>query len=117
MAVMSCNTNLDELDLSYNNLQSIGAIKFAKGLKYTVTLKNLNLSGNMITDEAANDIANVVSCNTKLEVLNCLQLASAMQIATKINNSLTLKSLTLLTTLLPDQWPLISQVFFLPVLS
>ncbi|XP_065896352.1 protein NLRC5-like [Dysidea avara] len=94
-AVVSCNTELEELDLSYNYLQSVGVIKIARGLENTFTLKKLKLSSNMITDEAASDITNVVSNNTQLEELdlsfNFLHSISTMQICRGMRNSLSLK--------------------------
>ena len=94
-AVVSCNTELEELDLSYNYLQSVGVIKIARGLENTFTLKKLKLSSNMITDEAASDITNVVSHNTQLEELdlsfNFLHSISTMQICRGMRNSLSLK--------------------------
>jgi len=38
-AVILCNTNLQDLDLSYNYLQSKGVIKVVEGMKHITTLK------------------------------------------------------------------------------
>ena len=70
---VSCNTQLQELDINSNNLKTTGTIKFLKALKGTVTLKKLFISNNNITDGAAN----VLSFNTQLQELdisyNCFQ--------------------------------------------
>ena len=64
-AVLSHNTKLQELCLDGNNLQSAGAIKIAKALQ---NLTLLNLSRNNINEGAADDIAAVLSCSTKLVI-------------------------------------------------
>jgi len=51
---------------SENNLQTIGAIKLASALQSTKNLTLLNISNNNINHEAADDIATVISINSKL---------------------------------------------------
>ena len=66
---LSENTKLKELDLSINNLRAEGISKIFNGLRISTLLK-LNISHNNVTDKAADDIANFISRNTKLENLN-----------------------------------------------
>ena len=69
-AAISCNTKLQELNLSGNNLQKAGVIKIVKALRDISTLRKLYLSNVSITDEVADDIAAVISCNIHLQELN-----------------------------------------------
>ena len=69
-AVIYSNTQLQEFDVSKNNLQSTGAIKIAKALQNISTLTKLYLNNNHITDLAADDIATVLSRNTQLQELD-----------------------------------------------
>ena len=63
------NTELEELDISGNNLQTTGAIQLFQNIKYFTTLKMLNIANNRITDEATKSIANVLSnCNELVEL-------------------------------------------------
>ena len=81
---LSKNSKLEELDLSYNNLQATGAMKIAK-LSNILGLIKFNISHNAITDHAAESIAHFLSQNSKLEELdlshNHLQTAGAIEIA------------------------------------
>ena len=54
----------------FNYLNSIGAMKIARGLRKTTTLIKLNMASNMITDEAADDIAAFLTNNRKLREIN-----------------------------------------------
>ena len=65
---LSRNTKLEELDLSYNNLEAAGAIKIC-GTGLT-NLSTFNISHNGITAEAADEIAAFLSGNTKLQILD-----------------------------------------------
>ena len=69
-AVITCNTDLQELNLGGNDLRTLGTIKIAKGLQKISSLKKLFIDHNNITDEAADDIAAVISCNMDLQQLN-----------------------------------------------
>ena len=60
-AVLSHNTNLTVLDLDGNNLQSAGVIKIAQSLQNVSTLQKLGLGNINATEEAADDIAAVLS--------------------------------------------------------
>ena len=66
---LSQNTKLKEFDVSYNCLQANGAIKIFKAIKKSNLLK-LNLSNNLISEDAADVIISVLSTNTKLIEVN-----------------------------------------------
>ena len=68
--VLSHNTNLKELYLYKNNFKTVGMIKITKALRNISTLEILNLHTNNVDEEAANDIAMILSRNTKLKELN-----------------------------------------------
>ena len=93
-----CNTELQEIEiLNGNNLEEIGLIRLTRALKKTTALNVLNFSHNIVTNETADDIAVVMSHNTKLCKLNLskthLQTLDAIKIAKG------LKSITSLTEL------------------
>ena len=67
--LLSHTSNLQELDVSHNDLHDKGVEKIFKGLKIS-TLRKLNISHNKITDQAANYIACFLSRNTNLKELN-----------------------------------------------
>ena len=101
-AVVSCNLNLQEFDISGNNLQIAGIIKVMKALKGINTLRKLYISNSNVTDEIANDIATVISCNPALEVLdisgNSLQAKGAIKIGKFLQNIYTPKTLFVTNT-------------------
>ena len=97
-AIIYSNTQLQEFDISKNNLQSIGIIKIAKALQKISTLMKLYINNNHnITDEAADDIAIALSCNNQLQELdisnNQFQLTGMMTIARTLQGISTLKKL------------------------
>ena len=67
-AFLSENTDLEELDLSHNKLQSAGAKSICRTNLSKLT--HFNISHNNIKIEAANDIAAFLSSNAKLQVLD-----------------------------------------------
>ena len=67
---ISCNTDLQELNLGSTGLQTSDAIKIARGLQKISSLTKLYINHNNITDEAADDIAAVICCNSHLQELN-----------------------------------------------
>ena len=69
-AVISHNIHLQEFDISGNNIQTVGTVKIVKALKGISTLQRLCFSNNNITDEAADEIAAAVSCNSKLQEID-----------------------------------------------
>ena len=66
-AVLSYNTKLQELYLSDNNFRTAGAIKIAKGLQNAINLTILDLNNNIVGEEAADDIAVVLSHKVTLK--------------------------------------------------
>ena len=64
------------MELGGNKLQSIGAIKIAKSLQNIVhlALTKFGISKNNICEEAAHDIATILSQNTKLVISRWKQL-------------------------------------------
>ena len=69
-AFLSSNTQLKELDLSWNNLQAAGAIAICKAMFNLCMLTKLNLSNNNITGEGGDDIAVLLLRNTSLQELD-----------------------------------------------
>ena len=97
---LSCNYNcLQELDISNNCFCSIGIIKIAIGLNHISTLKKLYMSGNYITDKAADEINAIIIHNTGLQEFdiseNNLQAKGIMKIAKTLQNISTLKKLNI----------------------
>ena len=68
--VLYHNTSLKHLYFSYNDLSSLSTIKIFQGMKNISKLETIDISHNMITDEAAEAIATVLSHNNKLESLD-----------------------------------------------
>ena len=95
--VISCNTRLQEIDTSGNNLQAGGAINIAIALQSIVMLTKLCISNNNITRYAANDIAIAITCNVHLQHLsiggNDLQTTGATIIAKSLQKISTLTKL------------------------
>ena len=96
-AAISCNTKLQEFDASGNHLQAVGGTKVLKALKGIYTLRKLYLSNIGITDEVADDIAVVMTCNIEMQELdvsrNNLQSNGAMTIAKSLKHISILKKL------------------------
>ena len=68
--VLSQNTKLKEINISYNNLQTAGAVKIFQSIMHISTLTKFNIAHNMITNEATEYIVSIVSNNNKLKELN-----------------------------------------------
>ena len=94
---ISCNIHLQELNIAKNNLQALGTIKISEGLKNISTLTKLCLRSNNITDDAAGDIATVITCNVHLQELdigiNKFCGPGAVEIATALHKISTLVKL------------------------
>ena len=90
--VLSYSTQLQELDISYNDLQTAGAITLAKGLHLhnITTLTKFYISNNSITEEAAGDIALALSHNIQLQELdisdNHIEASGAITLAKGLHN-------------------------------
>ena len=65
---MEClgRSHLKKLNLSHNEITSVGALHISKGLEINRSLHFLNLSDNMIDDEAANALLNAINNNEGL---------------------------------------------------
>jgi len=91
------NCKLEGLDLGYNKLESAGAIKIAE-MSNIRNLRKLSISGNDITEEAAESIGCFLSQNCKLEELdldcNILKATGAIKI-TKMSNIRNLRKLSI----------------------
>ena len=96
-AAVSCNIYLQEFDIGKNHLQASSVIKVAKGLQKLSTLKKLCINNNQITYEAACHIANVISCNSHLQILDISSNSLQAQGATIILKRL--QKISSLTTL------------------
>ena len=96
-AAITCNTKLQEFDVSGNHLQTIGVTKVLKALKGIYTLRKLYLSNIGITDEVADDIAVAITCNMEMQEVdvsrNNLQSKGAMTIARSLKHTSILKKL------------------------
>ena len=94
--IFLCNTSLQVLDLSYNNLSTSDTAKIFQGMKNISKLEAINIGHNMITDEAADSIAAVLSRNSNLQVLNmsfnclgsegCIKIFNGMKNASYLRN-------------------------------
>ena len=104
---LSHNSNLEELDLGNNFMQTSDFIVVFKSLRHISSLKKLYINDNMITDEAAEDIAVVLSQNTKLEELdvsgNNLQTAGVIKIFHGIKHTLTLAKFNIAHNMFTDE--------------
>jgi len=90
-AVLSHNTQLQELNLDGNCLEYLGTKQVFDGLKNTTTLHKLSIQDNHCTEDAARDIAHVVSHNIGLQELNLrgndLQTAGIRMITKSLQSS------------------------------
>ena len=68
--ILSCNTQLQELHLGNDNINTIDMIKIVKALQNIYTLTKFHINNNNVGEEAADDIATLLSHNTKLQVVN-----------------------------------------------
>ena len=86
------NNCLQDLRLSGNRLTTTGIITIAKSLRKLSTLKVLNISSNLITEEAADAIVSVILSNNELEELyfgdNELQAGTCKIVAALKNTTL-----------------------------
>ena len=104
---ISCNTNLQELNLGSTGLQALDSIKIARGLQKISSLTKLYINDNNITDEAADDIAAAIFCNTKLKEFdisgNNLQPIDVMKILKALKHTSTLRKLCISDNNITDE--------------
>ena len=105
--VLLCNTLLQELDLSYNNLSKSDSVTILKGMKNISNLIVLNVSQNTITDEAAEELGTVLHHNPLLQVLNLsydnLSTSDAMKIFKGIQIILNLVTINIGHNMITDE--------------
>ena len=68
--VLSHNPRLKEVYLHNNNFKTAGIIKIAKALQNISGLTAFSIGDNCVGEEAADDVAKVLSQNTKLKQLH-----------------------------------------------
>ena len=111
---ISGNVCLQELYVCRNNLQTAGTI--VKALQNICTLTKLHFGNNIISDQAANDIAALVSHNTKLNVIEIsgskLQTTGTIKIMKALQGVYTLKSFILIMTISLKKQQMILQLLF-----
>ena len=97
--VVSHNCRLKEIYLYNNNFKTVGMIKITKGLQDISTFTAFSIGDNNIDEEAADDIATVLSHNTKPQLLhlhnNNLKTVGIIKISRALQNisSLTIFSI------------------------
>ena len=88
--VLCHNTKLQGIDLGNNNFKTTDMMKIAKSLQNISSLTVFNISNNMVGEEAADDIAAVLSHNTKLQTLdlqnNLFRTVGMIKIAKALKN-------------------------------
>ena len=67
---LSCNNQLQELNINNNWFSTAGVVKIANALQNTFTLKKIYMSNNNVSVEAADSVAAALSCSSQLEVLD-----------------------------------------------
>ena len=95
-SVINHNSSLRKLNLNRNFLQKYGVQKISEALQNINNLQHFELCDNMASG-AADEIAAVLSCNTKLQKLNLgrndLQTSGVISIAKQLHNISTLTEL------------------------
>ena len=97
--VISSNNQLQELNVSDTHLQEAGVTIISKALQHISTLTKLYVSNNFISEDVADDIANIFSCNNHLQVLdisnNNLKTTGTVTILKALQNICTLTKLNI----------------------
>jgi len=97
--VLSCNSNLQVLNLDGNDLQAIGTKRIMNALNDSSRLIELYMGDNNATEEAADDIAAALSHNTNLQVLNLsgnnLQILGVIKVVRSLKSLYSLRQLDL----------------------
>ncbi|KAF4044726.1 EF-hand domain pair [Phytophthora infestans] len=99
--MISINSTLMSLDLSWNYLRLAGAVEIGRALAYNSGLRELNLAYNAFGNAGAQAVGDALLSNTTLQRLNMshnnipAQGAIAIASALKINNALPLTELSL----------------------
>ena len=98
-AAITCNTQLQELDISKNYLKTQSTVKILEALQSISTLTKLYINDNNITENAANYIAVVISQNVHLQEIdisnNSLQTSGIIVILKALRSISTLTKLSI----------------------
>ena len=107
LTILSNNTILKNLDLSYNDLLTSNATKIFTGMKNISNLRAFNISHNMIADEAADKLATVLLKNSSLQKLdlsyNNLSTSDVVKIFTGMKNISNLRALNISHNMIADE--------------
>ena len=99
-----CNDNLEQLRLRGNHFKTKGIQIMAKSLRCLSTLKLLNFKGNIVTEEAVDDIIAILLSNQEIEHVylgdNFLQ-SGVSKIAVTMKKSSSLKTLDFDNNIVP----------------
>ena len=94
---LSCNNQLQELNINNNQFSVANIIKIVNALLNKFALKKFHMTNNNISVEAADSIAAVISCSSQLEVLdisgNSLETEGFIKIAKPLQKISTLQEL------------------------
>ena len=105
--VLLCNTSLQDIDISYNNLSMSDAVKIFKGMQNISNLVKVNVSHNMITDEATDELATVLLNNISLQKLDFsysnLSVLDAVKIFKGMKNISNLISINISHNMITDE--------------
>ena len=106
-SIITCNRELQSIELSNCNLQGAAIVNIAKALENCKVLQSLDLSNNVITDEVAVHVAIVVeSCQLveDLRIQNCqLQYAGIQKIGEAMVKKRCLHCIDLSDNVISDQ--------------
>ena len=95
--IFLCSFSLQVLDLSYNNLSVLNTEKIFQGMKDLTKLEVINIGHNMITDEAADSIAIVLSHNSNMQAFNmsfnCIGSEGCIKVFNGMKSTLCLRNL------------------------
>ena len=95
---ISCNVQIQELNIDGYHLQSTSAIIILKALESVSTLTKVFISKNNLTEKEAGNIAALISCNTQLQEVDISE--NSLQSAGVITISKALQGISTLTKLL-----------------
>ena len=99
---ITSNKNLKMLLVSHNNLRSL-LIVILRALLSTSKLRSLSFFSNVITEEAGDLLAYVISRNTNLQDLSLNLLAAPLKVTEALQNLSVLQSLTFDTCYLSEE--------------
>ena len=99
MAAIKASPLLQRIDISQNNLNTVGIQKFAAAIKNAMNLKSLIMKSNEINEDAAKALADSLEGKDGLEVLNLginrIHTKGAIKISQALKNNTALQVLNL----------------------